>query len=177
MTATIAIHMDYAPPRRQARKGHAPLTPERKARILRWARTERPTVIEDSMIASIQSGNTARAELIAPILAERRAVWAAKRAQWAANRLAREPKPRTLRLCAAWVPIAEAVAAQHGVAVKDMLSGRRVVRFREARTEFWWVLWQRGIAYAEIGRRTGGYDHTSVRHGVMKWAERVGAGE
>lgn len=160
----LAVHLDYAPTRRRQPSTRRPLTPERRAKIANWVRRASYTQIADSMEVSIQIGNTERAALIAELLAAKTAAPAPR------------PKPalRELRLRASWRPIAAEVAARHGVAVKDMLSGWRNVALREARFEFWYLLKQRGVSLAEIGRRTGGYDHTSVRHGVMVWAEKVG---
>ena len=161
----LATHLGYAPTRRPQPSKRRPLSAERRAKIANWVRRASVNQVSDSMEVSLQCGNTERAALIAELLAARTAP--------------RPPRPkpalRELRLRASWRPLADEVAARHGVAVKDMLSGWRSPALVAARQEFWWRLNQLGVALAEIGRRTGGYDHTSVRHGVMVWAKRVGA--
>ena len=159
----LAVHLDYAPTRRPRPSKRRPMSAERRDKIANWVRRASVNQVSDSMEVSLQCGNTERAALIAELLAAR-----------SAPRPSR-PKPalRELRLRASWRPIADEVAARHGVAVRDMLSGWRSPHLVAARHEFWWRLNQLGVALAEIGRRTGGYDHTSVRHGVLVWAERV----
>lgn len=158
----LAIHLDYAPTRRKQPSTRLPLSAERKERIAKWVRRESQSKVESSMEISIQCGNVERAALIAELLAAR-VVPAPK------------PKPpvRDLRLRASWHPIAEDVARRHRLAVKDMLSGWRSPALVVARQEFWWLLNQRGVSLAEIGRRTGGYDHTTVRHGVLVWSAKL----
>lgn len=86
--------------------------------------------------------------------------------------------PRSRRQCnphEAWRPIIAEVADRHRLHPRDMMSGWKSNQAVAARQELWWLLnRERGISYAEIGRRTGGYDHTSVRHGVLVWEKRVG---
>lgn len=160
-----ATHLDYAPTRRKQTSARKALTPERRERIKKWVRRASRSQVADSMEVSIQCGNVERAALIAELLAVREHPRPTKPM----------PPVRKLRLRASWRPIAEDVARRHGVSAREMLSGWRIPALREARFEFWWVLWMGGASLAEIGRRTGGYDHTSVRHGVMKWeAGRVG---
>lgn len=82
------------------------------------------------------------------------------------------PQLRTLsapRLLLVWMPILEDVCAGHGVTVGDVLSSWRTPKCVWARNEFWWTLYHRGISYARIGVAMGGYDHTAVRHGVLRW--------
>lgn len=162
----LATHLDYAPTRRKQPSTRRPLSAERKDRIAKWVRRESQSKVESSMEISIQCGNVERAALIAELLAARVAPTP-------------RPKPpvRELRLCDGWRPIAEDVARRHSVAVRDMLSGWRSPALVVARQEFWWRLRERGVSLAEIGRRTGGYHHTSVRHGVMLWAAKIEQGE
>lgn len=137
-------------------------------KTIRWAERAGPTTISDQLPGAIRAGNFARAAILRDVLDRK----LARRAAWVAQRS--RPRPvRPTRLCTAWEPLAEDVARGHGVTVADMLSGWRDTALRQARFEFWFLLWKRGIAFAEIGRRTGGYDHTSVRHGVLQWAARI----
>lgn len=76
----------------------------------------------------------------------------------------------------AWRPIIAEVSARHGMHPKDVMCGWKSDRAVAARYEIFWRLNQSGVGLAEIGRRLGGYDHTTVRHGVRKWAGLVANG-
>lgn len=78
----------------------------------------------------------------------------------AAKRPYREPVKRVPCLPLTWRPVADEVAQAHGLSVSDMLQHRRHARVRR---EFWYrIRDERGASYADIGRRTGGYNHTTV---------------
>lgn len=114
------------------------------------------------MEVSLQCGNHERAALIASVLAAR---------ALSRRNPPREPLPvREVRLRASWRELVAQIAGKHGVSVRDLLAGRRVPSLVDARHELWWHLNRRGVSLAEIGRRTGGYDHTSVMYGVRRWA-------
>lgn len=72
-----------------------------------------------------------------------------------------------------WIPIITEIAKTHRLHPKDMMSGWKSDECVAARQELWFVLKNRGISLTEIGRRTGGYHHTTVAHGVGKWEERA----
>lgn len=80
---------------------------------------------------------------------------------------------RAVRPCATWRPIIAEVATRHRIHPRDMLCGWKGTKAVAARHELWWRLNQRGVSLGEIGRRMGGFHHTTVMHGVGKWAERV----
>ena len=147
------------------------IKPFDRDRILRWMANTSTDKLECQLESARRAGNTLRAELLQTTLA-------ARAARQEARRLAALPpcmRPRLApRVCMAWRPIVEEVCARHRVSLTELTGGRRVTQVRAARHELWWRLSQRGVSYAEIGRRLGGYDHTSVRHGVMVWAKRVG---
>ena len=137
------------------------------SRTRQWAERAGPSTIADQIPGAIRAGNFERAAILRDALDRK----LARRREWIS---AHQPRPmRATRMCAAWHPIAAEVANRHGVTVTEMLSGWRTVSLRQARFEFWWVLSQRGASLAEIGRRTGGYDHTTIMHGVRQWAARI----
>lgn len=77
-----------------------------------------------------------------------------------------------------WRPVIAEVAARHSIHPRDMLCGWKSRTAVAARQELWWLLnRQRGISLAEIGRRLGGFDHTTVSHGVRVWEKRVGVAD
>lgn len=139
-------------------------------RTRRWAMKSGPATLEDQLPGALRRGNMERVSIIQDALAHK----AARRDRIAARKRP-VPKERPTRLCAAWVPLAREVAAKHGVTTRDMLSGYRTARLASARWEFWSLLADRGVSLAEIGRRTGGYHHTTVMHGVAAWAARTEA--
>lgn len=135
-------------------------------RIRRWAINSGPATLEFQLPGAVRRGNLVRVRIIREVLAQK-----TERRLRLSQRPALPCRPHQMRK--SWMSIAEQVAAAHGVAVKDMLSGSRVPRLATARWELWFLLHERGISLAEIGRRTGGYHHTTVMYGVGKWAERV----
>lgn len=137
-------------------------------RTRQWAERSGPMILADQLPGAIRAGNFARAAILRDVLDRK----TKRRQEWIAARRV-TPPVRATRMCAAWHPIAADVAKRHGVTVADMLSGWRTKVLRDARWEFWFLLSQRGVSLAEIGRRTGGYDHTSVMHGVRQWAARI----
>ena len=85
--------------------------------------------------------------------------------------------PRSRRVVTpheAWRPIIRDVAAAHNIHPRDMPSGWKADHAVRARHELWWRLHRRGASLAEIGRRLGGFDHTTVSHGVRVWEKREG---
>lgn len=70
----------------------------------------------------------------------------------------------------AWRPIIREVIARHDVCEKDVKSGWKNARYVRCRHEIWWNIHKRlGISLNQIGRRLGGYHHTTVMHGVNLW--------
>lgn len=77
---------------------------------------------------------------------------------------------RVVQPCAAWKPMIAEIAAAHRIHPRDMMCGLKSNKAVAARHELWWRLYQRGFSLAEIGRRLGGFHHTTVMHGVAQWA-------
>lgn len=78
------------------------------------------------------------------------------------------PRNRTeWRPCSNWQPIIDELVRKYGVCLKDLRNGWKSARYVRCRYEIWWSLNKlRGISLSEIGRRLGGFHHTSVMHGV-----------
>lgn len=67
------------------------------------------------------------------------------------------------------------VCAQHDVSVDDFMSRRRTAELVAARHEaFYLARFHTDKSLPEIGRRMGGFDHTSVLHGIKKHCKRHG---
>lgn len=82
---------------------------------------------------------------------------------------------RTVHPCHSWRPLIADVATTHRLHPRDMLGGWKCPKAVAARQELWWRLNQRGVALSEIGRRLGGFHHTTVMHGVRQWAAKMEA--
>lgn len=65
----------------------------------------------------------------------------------------------------------EAVCTVYGLSPIDLMEHRRWLRIVRPRMLVCWLARQANVSFAEIGRRTGGLDHTTVRHGCC-WIER-----
>lgn len=65
----------------------------------------------------------------------------------------------------------EAVCTVYGLSPIDLMEHRRWLRIVRPRMLVCWLARQANVSFAEIGRRTGGMDHTTVRHGCF-WIER-----
>lgn len=73
----------------------------------------------------------------------------------------------------AWHVIREETCAKHGVTVKEVMSSRRLRRISWCRQEIMYRLrLDLNLSYPEIGRRLGGYDHTTARHAFLAHSER-----
>lgn len=71
--------------------------------------------------------------------------------------------------------IANEVSQHTGIAVKELISGRRAFPdHARARWLVWSIASRRGLSATEIARVTG-FDHTSILHGIKKDAEERGA--
>lgn len=167
----------YRTGRKYVPKGRAPMTAEQKARTERFIRRLCTSQAMDQLESSRRCGNHDRVEVIEATLAamaeERKARHDAKRAEMPP---ARPRRQRELRLLASWRPAAEAIAQQHGLTVNEMLSGSGTRKIYPARVAFWRYLRRdRGVSYGEIGRRTGGYDHSTVWYGIENWEAKVAA--
>ncbi len=75
-----------------------------------------------------------------------------------------------------WQEDLKAVAKDHGVPVADITGKCRAKYLVRARQHAMDVLHKRGWSYAEVGRRLGGRDHSTVIHGIKKHYERTRAG-
>ena len=81
-------------------------------------------------------------------------------------------QPTEWRPREAWRPIISEVMARYDLCEKDVKAGWKNARYVRCRHEIWWNIRKRlGISLNQIGRRLGGYHHTSVRHGVLLWEE------
>ena len=65
-----------------------------------------------------------------------------------------------------WIKTVTEVCAQYGMAPEPVLAGSKAHRHVGLRWEAWRILAAYGHSYAAIGK-TSGYDHTSVRYGVV----------
>lgn len=73
----------------------------------------------------------------------------------------------------AWKQVLDEVAAAHDITVDDIISDRRSHHVVVARHEaFWRMSVELKMAYMAIGRRCGGRDHATVRHGVLQHEKR-----
>jgi hypothetical protein len=147
------------------------ILPFDRDRILKWMRNTSTDKLEAQLDSAIRAGSTERAALLQETLARRRQ----RQEMQKLARMPRHLRPRpTPRLCGPWRPIVDEVCLRHRVSLGELTGGRRVLQVRRARHELWFLLHsQRGVSFAEIGRRLGGFDHTSVSYGVRKWAEEV----
>lgn len=69
-----------------------------------------------------------------------------------------------------------AVARKHDVTSDDIMAQGRFRFVVEARHEaFYWAATRTNKSLSEIGRRMGGFDHTTVIHGIRRHIERTGA--
>jgi chromosomal replication initiation ATPase DnaA len=157
--------------RKYVPKGRAPMTAEQRERTARSIRRSPITAALNSREISVQCGNLERVALIDAILAERTEI------ERRLNAERKEQRPfqlRKLDIPDTWRPAAEVIAKEQGTTVKEMLSGYSGRRVYPARCAFWHHLRHvRGVSYSEIGRRTGGYDHSSVWYGVRKWENHM----
>lgn len=110
----------------------------------------------------------------ADMLRERRMVMQETRIRLLKFRLAfairaAQPFKRTIR------DILTDVARRHDVTVKDLMSRHRTDDLARARHEaFYLARVYTNKSMPEIGRRMGGFDHTSVLHGIKKHCKRHG---
>lgn len=66
-----------------------------------------------------------------------------------------------------WLPVIDEVCARHKIHRRDMLNGWQSDKACAARREIWFEIMQRfKPSLNQLGRRTGGYHHTSVRKGL-----------
>ena len=76
-----------------------------------------------------------------------------------------------------WRRISLEVAAKYKLTLPELLSNRRAKELVCARHEAMYRMkMETSLSFAEIGRRIGGRDHTTILHGVRKHIERM-AGE
>jgi len=167
----IAMHELFRH-RVQTRKGRAPMTQSQKARTASHIRRIHGTQAAlDQLESARRCGNTERATLILSVMADLDAK--RKEAHEAALAKLRQNRERIISLRPSWRPIAEAVAKKHRMGVREMLDRYRSRRVVIARQAFWAELRQRGFSFSEIGRRTGGYNHTTVLYGVRQHEART----
>ena len=69
--------------------------------------------------------------------------------------------------------IIEDVARRHNLTMADMLGKSQERRVARPRQEAMWMLRQTGRwSLPQIGRALGNRDHTTIRFGIIKYAER-----
>jgi hypothetical protein len=62
------------------------------------------------------------------------------------------------------------VCRRHRLTLAELYSRRRTKAIKEARWELWYLVRAHlNLSYPHIGARCGGYDHTTVMHGVNAW--------
>lgn len=77
------------------------------------------------------------------------------------------------RPCAVWRPVIDEICQRHNVSLKDVASGFRAPHIVACRHEIWRTLYRQfRSSYETIGQRLGGFDHTTVRHAVLKAESR-----
>src|SRR5690606_25383533 len=77
-----------------------------------------------------------------------------------------------------WREIVREVATEHGLDERELMQpGYRPQKIIIARHEaFYRLRHERLLSLAEIGRLMGGFDHTTVLHGIRRHDERMEAG-
>lgn len=69
------------------------------------------------------------------------------------------------------------VADKHGLTVPEVKSDRRAATIIDARYEaFYRLAKETPLSLPQIGRKFGGFDHTTVLHGIRKHEQRTAAG-
>ena len=72
--------------------------------------------------------------------------------------------------------IIKLVTARYGLLKGDIASRRRQKSISAARRETWWLARElTPMSYPEIGKYTGGFDHTSVLYGIDVMQQRLAA--
>ncbi len=144
------------------------MTPADRIRVRRWADKTCASTLEFHIEGALRADNLPRATILADVLADR----LARRASMTQSR---KRKQRPVRMVTNWRPVVDAICASHGLHARDLATDTRARKVVEARQELWFRLSQRGVAFSEIGRRLGGFHHTTVMHGVRQWAARLEA--
>ncbi|GLK78019.1 hypothetical protein GCM10008171_32730 [Methylopila jiangsuensis] len=74
--------------------------------------------------------------------------------------------------------IVHAICRRHNLTRAELMSERRFKHITMARQEaYWWLSKLTGWSLPRIGRLMGGFDHTTILHGVRKHQARIDAGE
>jgi len=64
------------------------------------------------------------------------------------------------------------VCRRHRLSEEELWSRSRKTRPKEARWELWYLIRKNlQLSLPHIGQRCGGYDHTTVMHGIRRWEE------
>jgi chromosomal replication initiation ATPase DnaA len=75
-----------------------------------------------------------------------------------------------------WKRIIREVAQQHGLTIPELLARRRRRMIVQARQLLFYRLYREtSMSLPEIGKKCGGYDHTTVIHSIRKHQERIKA--
>ena len=72
-----------------------------------------------------------------------------------------------------WRDLATDVAESRGLTVKELLARSRTHRVSHARHELMFAMAACGFGLSETGRLLGGFDHTTVLHGIRAHAKRI----
>lgn len=76
-------------------------------------------------------------------------------------------QPTEWRPCLAWRAAIRDIVSHHDVCRKDLEAGWRDARHVRCRHEIWWHLHKvMGVPLNQIGKRLGGFHHSTVLHGV-----------
>lgn len=69
----------------------------------------------------------------------------------------------TMRPLPRWRPVIEEICRRHRVTWREFVRGYADRRYVACRHEVWWTIRERfGASYPDIGRRTGGFHHSTV---------------
>jgi hypothetical protein len=76
-----------------------------------------------------------------------------------------------------WSVLVAEICAEHGFNKQQLFSARRYVTLSAARHELWWLA-DRYTRWSlpQMGRASGGRDHTTVLHGIRSYERKLAAG-
>lgn len=76
-------------------------------------------------------------------------------------------QPTEWRPRASWRPVIRDIVQRHDVCPKDLEAGWKDARHVRCRHEIWWHLNKKlGVPFNQIGKRLGGFHHSTILHGV-----------
>jgi len=143
------------------------MTPSERATTRERAGRVCYETLEVRIETALRRDQLERACILADVLATRKARQQFRRVR------PRVYHDRPIRMVLTWRPIIDEICARHGLPVSKVISDYRDERPVAARQELWWTLNQRGASLQEIGRRVGGFHHTTVMYGVRQWEKKM----